>query len=970
MQVRLRPLHVSLLAAALALTSVTVGPMTTASAAPVCADVDKSACDGRTFPEPADSSTALQYAETVTALESLETEFPDLVEIDVFGQSAGGRDLLAIELTDESVTTPKKVVFVSQSIHGNEPGGREGGVRWLEDVLRDPAHPSRQYLDDVLVVQILLNPDGWSAGDPTIPGLPAAGQWIRGNGNGNQVPGDPGGIDLNRQLPWRGWIPDGRVPVSEPESQALVAEVQRRLDAGQDITAAVDIHGEVSDAGALTMLSAGEFDLAASFTQLEHAQAIDVGVSAEIAGDALLGSTPPVVIHASSEFGANNSGGSGSGFLGDWLAQIEGGGSLSTSTIELFNGTGGPGTNATNADLDLLQLYRDTVAGVMTALVEEAVTLHTPSVILDGPVGYVRDPATTDDPTITGETRTAMKFFDDLDPFLSIPFRQIAPTAVATSLSGLSAVIVPSNVAADAPTTAALRAFAEAGGSVVLTDTGVQLLDDISDDIDAGDITLNESNIAVVNFDEPSGGARDNPLIAGIRKIAFLLVEPATIGYQVTGGGDVPSWRVNRANFEAAGGTTVGITATETSVGVLPIGSGTVTTIGTLLPPPINTNRNEYGLNNHGVLDTGYQILLNAIGGTLTIASSIDGGPQPTPTPTDSSSPTPSPTPTETSSPARSLDRIAGDSRITTAVENSKLGFATATTAIVARADDFPDALAGSVLAANLRAPILLTGRDQLEPATAAELDRLGVEDVVLLGGEVALSAKVEQDLTDANISTQRLAGDNRHDTARLIAAEIVGTTKAESAILTRSDAFPDALAASNLATALRSPIILTPTGTLDAAARQLLADSVEPGARIVVAGGPLAISDDVVKELSDAGFSPVRRAGADRYATAVTLVQETLDTTSRSIDPLFIASGTAFPDALTAGPIAARLGGVLVLVAPADLNASVATRDFLAGTGTDVKQCYVIGGPLAITPATMNQLRDVLDIPAPSRRN
>lgn len=956
MQVRLRPLHVSLLAGALALTSVTVGPPT-ASAAPVCVEADKTSCSGRTFEEPADSDTALQYAETVAGLESLEAEFPDFVEIDVFGKSAGGRDLLAIELTDESVTAEKKVVFVSQSIHGNEPGGREGGVRWLEDVLRDAAHPSRQFLDDVVVVQVLLNPDGWAAGDPASPGLPATGAWIRGNGNGSQVPGDAGGIDLNRQLPWRGWIPDGRTPMSEPESRALVTDIERRLAEGQDITAAVDIHGEVADAGALTLLSAGEFDLAASLTQLEHARAIDVGVSTEIAGDPLLGGTPPVVIHASSEFGANNSGGSGSGFLGDWLAQTEGGASLSTSTIELFEGGGGPGTNATNADLDLLQLYRDTVAGVMTALVEQAVIVHTPTVTLPGEVGYVHDPATTDDPTLTGQTRTAMRFFDDLNPYLSTPLRQISPDAVATSLDGLSGVIVPSNAAADATATAALKAFAEAGGDVVLTDTGVQLLDDLNDDIEAADITLDESNIAVVNFDQPSGGARDHMLIDGIREIAFLLVEPATIGYQVTGGGDVPSWRVDRASFEAAGGTTVGVTAFQTSVGVLPLGTGTVTTMGTFVPPPVATNRNDYGLNNYGVLDTGYQILFNALGATLSLSSTV-GAPGPTP------APTPTPTGTETEQPGtRTLARVAGGTRFTTAVANAQLGFPSSSTVVLARADDFPDALAGSVLAAKLDAPILLTGRDALDPDTAAELDRLGATNVVLLGRELALSAQVELDVKERGISTIRLGGADRHDTARLIAAEIVGTGKAESAIITRSDAFTDALAASNLATALRAPIILTPSGFLDDAAKALLADSVEDGARIVIAGGTAAISTAVEQALADEGHPTVRRAGADRYETAVELVNETLTTTSRAITPLFIASGTAFPDALTAGPVAARLGGVLVLTAPTDLGDSSATRTFLVDTGMHVTSAYVVGGDVAITQRTFAQIRDSLNI-------
>jgi len=62
---------------------------------------------------------------------------------------------------------------------------------------------------------------------------------------------------------------------------------------------------------------------------------------------------------------------------------------------------------------------------------------------------------------------------------------------------------------------------------------------------------------------------------------------------------------------------------------------------------------------------------------------------------------------------------------------------------------------------------------------------------------------------------------------------------------------------------------------------------------------------------------SVTRVAGADRYATAAAV--------SRSSQPVgvpvaYIATGTGFPDALGAGPAAARQGGPLLLTAPGSL--------------------------------------------------
>ena len=66
----------------------------------------------------------------------------------------------------------------------------------------------------------------------------------------------------------------------------------------------------------------------------------------------------------------------------------------------------------------------------------------------------------------------------------------------------------------------------------------------------------------------------------------------------------------------------------------------------------------------------------------------------------------------------------------------------TADTAVIARSDRYPDgALAGAPLATNRNAPMLLTAPDSLSEATRAELARLGVTNIVLLGGDLGAVA-------------------------------------------------------------------------------------------------------------------------------------------------------------------------------------------------------------------------------------
>jgi hypothetical protein len=66
-----------------------------------------------------------------------------------------------------------------------------------------------------------------------------------------------------------------------------------------------------------------------------------------------------------------------------------------------------------------------------------------------------------------------------------------------------------------------------------------------------------------------------------------------------------------------------------------------------------------------------------------------------------------------------------------------------ASTAYVATGLDFPDALAGGPVAAAAKGPLLLVSRPCVTGAMRAELDRLGVTKLVLLGGPNAVSGSI-----------------------------------------------------------------------------------------------------------------------------------------------------------------------------------------------------------------------------------
>ncbi|WP_370328096.1 S8 family serine peptidase, partial [Euzebya sp.] len=266
-----------------------------------------------------------------------------------------------------------------------------------------------------------------------------------------------------------------------------------------------------------------------------------------------------------------------------------------------------------------------------------------------------------------------------------------------------------------------------------------------------------------------------------------------------------------------------------------------------------------------------------------------------------------------------SVSRVAGADRMSTAVEISRASFPDgATTAVLATAGTFPDALTAAPAARSADAPILLTGTDVVPQATLDELDRLGVERVVVLGGIAAVSQDAVAALEARGLSVERLEGRDRFTTASAVAGWLTsqpGYADSGTVFIATGDGFADALAGGAAAAAVDAPILLVnAAGVPQATADQLSQLSPQ---RIVLLGGTAVISDAVAEEL--AAYGTVERlAGADRFATAVAGAEAFGASSGQVSDEapstVFAATGAAFADALAAGPAAAAAGAPLLL--------------------------------------------------------
>lgn len=312
------------------------------------------------------------------------------------------------------------------------------------------------------------------------------------------------------------------------------------------------------------------------------------------------------------------------------------------------------------------------------------------------------------------------------------------------------------------------------------------------------------------------------------------------------------------------------------------------------------------------------------------------------PRPTSSTAPAPSP-----------FERLAGADRVATSVEVSKDGWTGAPAAVLASGTEYAESLPASVLASEVGGPLLLSTGTSLPPVVADELARLDVRTVHVVG---SVPVAVDAQLQERGYEVVRVgaAGDRVGTAAAL--ARAVGAADG-TVLLVNADRFADGISAAALAAGRGWPILLTSTSTIPQrsvdAWRQL-------GAKQVILVGGTAVIGDNIKSFIAKEAGVERLSGADRYATSIAVASRSLSL-GRSTSTVLAATGTAFPDALAAGPLAAQRNAVTVLVDGAGTRADGASRAFLADRRESVGELIILGGRAAVSSSADIALQEAL---------
>ncbi|QBP42031.1 cell wall-binding repeat-containing protein [Paenisporosarcina antarctica] len=227
--------------------------------------------------------------------------------------------------------------------------------------------------------------------------------------------------------------------------------------------------------------------------------------------------------------------------------------------------------------------------------------------------------------------------------------------------------------------------------------------------------------------------------------------------------------------------------------------------------------------------------------------------------------------------------------------------------------------------------------------------------------GTTSITVTVGDNTKTVNVTVQkgaktveRISGTDRIKTA--IAISKKGWDTANTVILAQGYDFPDALAASPLAYQLDSPILLTKQNTLSA---ETIAELKRlETKKVIIVGGELAISQEVVNTLYSHGIFVERIAGKNRFETAMKIAKRMGGNPTKAI----VTDGFSFPDALTISSYAAQNGYPILLTKTNSLPSE--TKDALQS----IPNTIVMGGTLAVSTSVFDQLNKPVRIAGKSR--
>lgn len=305
----------------------------------------------------------------------------------------------------------------------------------------------------------------------------------------------------------------------------------------------------------------------------------------------------------------------------------------------------------------------------------------------------------------------------------------------------------------------------------------------------------------------------------------------------------------------------------------------------------------------------------------------------------------------KTSAPVKNL---IGSNRSETSAKISQEGWKSASEyVILVNGNAIADGITATPLATTYDAPILLVNTDNIPESTKNEITRLNPKNIILIGGDAVISESIKSQLqseTSANVS--RIAGTNRNLTSLEIAKKIDEDHDVNKIFVSNGfNGEADVLTIAAKVGQDKQPIILSEKTKLPEETYNWLKYENLTNAYFI--GGEVNLTTDVIHQVAGItkpapGESVYKNRiyGKNRYETNAKVMEKFYP--EENLNAVLVSKGDILVDALTAGPLAAKLNSPILLTNTENLssyhndNLNKKSSDLVYRVGGGVKDSVI----------------------------
>lgn len=302
----------------------------------------------------------------------------------------------------------------------------------------------------------------------------------------------------------------------------------------------------------------------------------------------------------------------------------------------------------------------------------------------------------------------------------------------------------------------------------------------------------------------------------------------------------------------------------------------------------------------------------------------------------------------------KNIIRYEGSDRVNTAVTISNKNFNSARNVIVTNAWKPSDALAATALAKSLNAPILYVNKDELPSNTKYEIDRLGAENIYVVGGENSVSENVKSQLyydIRSVRNTYRISGENRAGTALELAKEAARYKKGSKAFIVTGTSDSDCLAVSAASGENSYFMFYVVNGNLDWESRNYIRNNFNS---VFIANGNENINSSIVNDLRNSGLRVNQIYGNDSFDLSMK-ISENSNEFYTTLHSVYLTSGRNVADGVPGSVLAAKSGMPLMLVDGNNNKNEIASYI----NKKNVDRVYILGGRNSVPTEVENAINN-----------